>query len=105
MPATGRVEEPLTKIPGYCHDERVLCLHPLREPAYERSDQAEILSLPHVKLCEMLGLSWSTIPSAFKLPYRKAVMQIHPDKCDDPRATEASQLLNSVYDSVTATGG
>ena len=63
------------------------------------------LRLPHVKLCEMLGLSWSTIPSAFKLPYRKAVMQIHPDKCDDPRATEASQLLNSVYDSVTATGG
>ena len=50
-------------------------------------------------------MSWSTIPSAFKLPYRKAVMQIHPDKCDDPRATEASQLLNSVYDSVTATGG
>ena len=38
----------------------------------------------------------------YKGHYLRLTVKIHPDKCNDPRATLATQLLNSTYDSATA---
>jgi hypothetical protein len=52
-------------------------------------------------LCmQMLRMPLGTMPATFKRPYLQAVRLIHPDKCSDPRANEAAQLLNGAYDSV-----
>ena len=56
--------------------------------------------LPHVRLCEMLAVSLET--TYFKQHYLRLTVKIHPDKCSDPRATLATQLLNGAYDAATS---
>ena len=52
----------------------------------------------------MLQMPLGTFPATFKRPYFQAVRLIHPDKCANPRANEAAQLLNSSYDAVVNPG-
>ena len=53
-----------------------------------------------VRLCEMLAVSLET--TYFKQHYLRLTVKIHPDKCSDPRATLATQLLNGAYDAATS---
>ena len=48
----------------------------------------------------MLAVSLET--TYFQQHYLRLTVKIHPDKCSDPRATLATQLLNGAYDAVTS---
>ena len=48
----------------------------------------------------MLAVSLET--TYFKQHYLRLTVRIHPDKCSDPRANDAMQLLNSAYDAATS---
>ena len=58
------------------------------------------LRLPRVRLCKMLAVSPET--TYFKQHYRRLAVKVHPDRCSDPRATLATQLLNSSYDAANS---
>jgi curved DNA-binding protein CbpA len=40
----------------------------------------------------------TTAPNVLKKQYKKIALQIHPDKCSDPKATEAFKALTGAYE-------
>lgn len=46
---------------------------------------------------EVLGIESNSDENVIKKAYRKLVSQVHPDKCKDPKATEAFQKLSHAY--------
>jgi hypothetical protein len=76
------------------------------EQAIERILQIAYRTQVHApastRLADMLGLPSATSPesNAFKVPWSRVCLMIHPDKCKHPRAEEAIKALNGLYTQV-----
>ena len=50
---------------------------------------------------EVLGISKDAETHTIKRAYRKLALAIHPDKCNEPNATEAFKILNNAHETLS----